>query len=217
MKYKLVIFDLDGTILDTLEDLTNAVNFALSESGFPAHTIDEVRMFVGNGIRKLIERAVPKGTREHEIQKVHENFTEFYKVHCADNTCPYEGIEDLLKSLKNAGCLTAVVSNKADYAVQELCRRYFPGLFDSVAGERQGIRKKPAPDTVNAVLAHLGISQSEAVYVGDSDVDIMTAANAHMDIISVDWGFRSRECLINAGAKIIVSSPYESAEIILGQ
>ncbi len=215
MKYQLVIFDLDGTILNTLEDLKNAANYALSQNSFPERTTDEIRRFVGNGIRKLIERAVPTGTDEEAIVKVHEKFTEFYKAHCSDNTKPYEGIEDMLEALRKAGCLTAVVSNKADYAVQELCREYFPGLFDCVAGERQGIRKKPAPDTVNAILAKLDISPDKAVYIGDSDVDVMTAANAHMDIIAVDWGFRDRQCLTASGAKVIVSTPKEALEIIL--
>ncbi|MDE7293071.1 MAG: HAD family hydrolase [Oscillospiraceae bacterium] len=215
MKYQLVIFDLDGTILNTLEDLKNAANYALGQNNFPERTTDEIRRFVGNGIRKLIERAVPPGTDEETIIKVHEKFTEFYKAHCSDNTRPYEGIEDMLKALRKASCLTAVVSNKADYAVQELCREYFPGLFDCVAGERQGIRKKPAPDTVNAILSKLDISPDKAVYVGDSDVDVMTAANAHMDIIAIDWGFRDRQCLTDSGAKIIVSTPKEALKIIL--
>lgn len=215
MKYKLVIFDLDGTILYTLDDLKNALNHALSENDLPERTLEEVRAFVGNGIRKLIERAVPPGTEETSVNKVHTSFTAFYKVHCTDNTRPYEGIENMLKALKSAGFLTAVVSNKADYAVQELCKDYFPGLFDKVAGEREGIRKKPAPDTVNAILSSLEIPPDQAVYVGDSEVDVMTAANANINIIAVDWGFRDRQALINAGARTIVSTPGEALEIIL--
>ncbi|MCM1578548.1 MAG: HAD-IA family hydrolase [Ruminococcus sp.] len=215
MKYRLALFDLDGTVLDTLEDLTNAANYALSQNNFPERTAEEVRSFVGNGIRKLIERSVPPGTDEDAIQAVHRSFTDFYKVHCADNTRPYKGIPELLGNLRSAGCLTAVVSNKADYAVKELCRSYFPGLFDSVAGEREGIRKKPAPDAVNAVMEKLSVAPWETVYIGDSDVDIATAANAHTEVIAVDWGFRSRQCLIEAGAKVIASSPEEIGRMIL--
>ena len=217
MRYRLAVFDLDGTVLDTLEDLKNAANHGLSAWGYPERTLDEVRRFVGNGIRKLIERAVPPGTGEAEINKVHESFTEFYKVHCADNTRLYSGIPELLKNLHEAGCLTAVVSNKADYGVKALCSDYFPGLFSIAVGEREGVRKKPAPDSVNAVLKELGVNADEAVYIGDSDVDVMTAANAHLELIAVDWGFRSRECLVNAGAAKIVSSPEDIGKIILGE
>ncbi|MDE6593753.1 MAG: HAD family hydrolase [Oscillospiraceae bacterium] len=215
MKYKLVIFDLDGTVLYTLDDLRNALNHALSENNFPERTLDEVRAFVGNGIKRLIERAVPNGTDETAANKVHTSFTEFYKLHCTDNTRPYEGIGDMLKSLKANGFFTAVVSNKADYAVQALCKDFFPGLFDKVAGEREGIRKKPAPDAVNAILRTLNIPSKQAVYVGDSEVDVMTAVNANLDIIAVDWGFRDRQTLINAGARIIASTPKEALDIIL--
>lgn len=217
MKYKLAVFDLDGTVLDTLEDLKNAANYALGVAGFPERTTDEVRRFVGNGIRKLIERAVPPGTSEADIVRVHECFTEFYRVHCADNTKPYEGIPKLLADLREIGCLTAVVSNKADYGVQALCRDYFPGLFDIALGEREGVRKKPAPDSVNSVLSQLGVRAEEAVYIGDSDVDIMTGVNAQMRVISVDWGFRSRECLKEAGAESIISCPEDILKIILGK
>ena len=209
MKYKLVIFDMDGTILNTLEDLADSINYALSQNGFPKRTIDEVRCFVGNGIRKLVERAVPCGTSESGMNQVHESFTAYYKVHCADKTRPYDGILALIRRLREAGCLTAVVSNKADYGVQELCRDYFPGLFDVAVGEREGIRKKPSPDAVLEVLSRLGIKQEEAVYVGDSDVDLATAENSGLDCIAVEWGFRGREFLAEHGAKVIVSSPEE--------
>ncbi|MDE5563857.1 MAG: HAD family hydrolase, partial [Oscillospiraceae bacterium] len=188
MRYQLAIFDLDGTILDTLEDLYLSVNHALQENNMPKRTIQEVRQFVGNGIRKLIERAVPSGTDTVTVDRVHADFTLYYKVHYADCTAPYAGITDILSALRNAGIQTAVVSNKADYAVQALCAQYFPSLFDTVAGEKEGVRRKPAPDAVYAVLETLAVPKEKTVYIGDSDVDIQTAQNAGIPCISVDWG-----------------------------
>jgi len=215
MQYQLAIFDMDGTILNTLQDLTNSLNAALAKSGYPQHTAEEVRFFVGNGIRKLIERGVPAGTPVEQIDTVHHDFTAHYQVHCADTTQPYDGIPELLQTLRRAGCKTAVVSNKADYAVQELCKQYFDGMFDFAVGEREQILKKPAPDSVNEVLQKLQIDRRQAVYIGDSDVDIQTAKNAAMDGIFVEWGFRSKEFLLEHGAVLTVSTPNEIAHIIL--
>ena len=217
MKYMIAIFDLDGTILNTLEDLADSTNYALKTCGYPERTMDEVRQFVGNGIRKLMERAVPEGTPVEEIDRVHETFTAHYKVHCADKTRPYDGIMELLQNLKKDGCKLAVVSNKADYGVQELCKQYFDGVFDFAVGEREGIRKKPAPDSVNEVLKTLGCSRDRAVYIGDSDVDMQTAANAQMDHIIVEWGFRDVPFLIAKGAKVLVEKPEEILEIVEGR
>ena len=217
MKYTIAIFDLDGTILNTLEDLADSTNYALKTCGYPERTMDEVRQFVGNGIRKLMERAVPEGTPVEEIDRVHETFTAHYKVHCADKTRPYDGIMELLQNLKKDGCKLAVVSNKADYGVQELCKQYYDGIFDFAVGEREGIRKKPAPDSVNEVLKTLGCSRDRAVYIGDSDVDIQTAANAQMDHIIVEWGFRDVPFLIAKGAKVLVEKPEEILEIVEGR
>ena len=217
MKYTIAIFDLDGTILNTLEDLADSTNYALKTCGYPERTMDEVRQFVGNGIRKLMERAVPEGTPVEEIDRVHETFTAHYKVHCADKTRPYDGIMELLQNLKKDGCKLAVVSNKADYGVQELCKQYFDGIFDFAVGEREGIRKKPAPDSVNEVLKTLECSRDRAVYIGDSDVDIQTAANAQMDHIIVEWGFRDVPFLIAKGAKVLVEKPEEILEIVEGR
>ena len=217
MKYTIAIFDLDGTILNTLEDLADSTNYALKTCGYPERTMDEVRQFVGNGIRKLMERAVPEETPVEEIDRVHETFTAHYKVHCADKTRPYDGIMELLQNLKKDGCKLAVVSNKADYGVQELCKQYFDGVFDFAVGEREGIRKKPAPDSVNEVLKTLGCSRDRAVYIGDSDVDIQTAANAQMDHIIVEWGFRDVPFLIAKGAKVLVEKPEEILEIVEGR
>lgn len=214
MKYKLLIFDLDGTILDTLEDLYLSMNYALKKNGFPERTIDEIRQFVGNGIRKLNERAVPSGTSEMQLNQVHQDFTAHYEKHCADHTKPYAGIPEVLQKLREMGIQTAVVSNKADYAVQILCNDYFPALFDAVAGEKEGIRRKPAPDAVQAVLNTLQISREQALYIGDSDVDIETAQNAGIPCISVEWGFRDRAFLIQHGAEKIISKPEELLSLI---
>ncbi|MBR2912956.1 MAG: HAD family hydrolase [Oscillospiraceae bacterium] len=214
MKYRLAIFDLDGTILDTLEDLTDAVNYALKECGYPTRTISEIRSFVGNGIRKLIERALPEGTAETEISRVHEIFAHYYKEHCNLKTHPYDGVPQMLQELRMAGVKTAVLSNKADFAVQPLVAQYFPNLFDLALGERAGIPRKPAPDAVLEILERLDTDKADAVYIGDSDVDIMTAQNAGIPCISVDWGFRSRQQLLAAGALKIASTPSELVEML---
>ncbi|MDD2972589.1 MAG: HAD-IA family hydrolase [Lachnospiraceae bacterium] len=216
MKYKLVIFDMDGTILDTLEDLTDSTNYALEKNQYGKRTIEEVRSFVGNGIGKLIERAVPSGTDAAHTRKVLADFTEYYGVHCADKTRAYDGIESLVHRLREAGYLTAVVSNKADFAVQDLSKQYFPGLFDYVVGERKGISRKPAKDTVYAVLEQLQVDRAAAIYVGDSEVDIQTARNAGMDMIAVTWGFRDREFLREQGAVIIANEPQNIFTILEG-
>lgn len=215
MKCKLVIFDLDGTILNTLDDLADSANAALQKAGYPSRTVEEVRGFVGNGIRKLMERIVPAGCTGEDINRVHEYFTEYYAVHCADKTRPYEGIEALIRRLHSEHVMTAVVSNKADYAVQSLCEQYFPKLFDYVVGERESVRKKPYPDSVWEVLKQLKVEKRDAIYVGDSDVDIETAANAGMQCISVDWGFRDRVFLAEHGASCIVSTTQELYDYLI--
>ncbi|MDO4284140.1 MAG: HAD-IA family hydrolase [Eubacteriales bacterium] len=213
-KYKAVIFDMDGTILDTLEDLKDALNYSLRETGYPEHTLAEVRTYVGNGIRRLIECAVPEGTEASECDRIQGIFMPYYERHCADKTCAYPGIPELLRRLKREGFQTAVVSNKADGAVQELVVQYFDGLFDVAVGEREGVRRKPAPDMVRAALCALGRTEAEAVYVGDSEVDMATAANAGLDRIIVDWGFRDREFLAARGAERIVSKAEEIYEAV---
>lgn len=207
MNYKLAIFDLDGTLLDTLEDLADSVNYVMRSFGCPERTLPEVRAFVGNGIRKLVERSAPKGTAEEEVDRMLARFIEYYKEHCADKTRPYAGIPELLQVLREKGVKIAVVSNKADAAVKALCEQYFPGMLDEAVGERAGIARKPAPDTVNEVLKSLQIDKSRAVYIGDSEVDVQTARNAELDCIAVDWGFRDASVLKEAGAEVIVSTP----------
>lgn len=209
MKYQLLIFDLDGTILDTLEDLCDSTNYALTINGFPARSITEVRSFVGNGIRKLIERAVPDGTDSELLDKVYVDFSQHYKAHCADKTRPYDGILELLARLKEEGYQTAVVSNKADFAVQSLCKDYFPDIFDFVVGEREGIRRKPYPDSVNEVMTRLQTVKENTLYIGDSEVDLQTAKNAGIDSVAVTWGFRDKEYLKEQGASVLVDRPVE--------
>lgn len=217
MKYKLAIFDMDGTILNTLEDLTDSVNASLEQYGLPKRTEEEVCSFVGNGIHKLIERAVPAQTSEERIEEVYHTFAAYYKLHCADKTKPYEGISKLLADLRQQGIRTAVVSNKADFAVQDLCRKYFDGLFDAAVGEKPGVRCKPAPDSVNTVLKQLQLPPEAAVYIGDSEVDIETANNAGMKCISVGWGFRDAKWLQEQGAKMLVSEVGSLREELLQQ
>lgn len=217
MRYKAAVFDLDGTILDTLEDLKDSLNHSLSEAGFPERTLDETRRFVGNGVHKLIERAVPRGTSEKEIDEIFAEFKAYYKNHCAVKTKPYEGIPELLAELKKKGCPAAVVSNKVDFAVKSLCESYFPDLFDMTVGEREGIRRKPCPDSLLEVMKTLCIKKEDTLYIGDSEVDIQTAKNAEVDCLAVDWGFRSRETLEEQGAKEIASSPEEIFRYIMGE
>ena len=206
---KLLIFDLDGTILNTLDDLADSTNYALRKHSLPERTLTEVRAFVGNGIGRLIERAVPKDCCEAVRKSVLESFSAHYKEHSADKTRPYDGILDVLRELKELGYQMAVVSNKADPVVHSLCEHYFPGIFTFVIGEREDIRRKPAPDSVYAVLNQLNTEKKDAVYIGDSEVDAMTAQNAGVDLIAVEWGFRDREVLKATGAKVIIKIPNE--------
>lgn len=211
MTYQTYIFDLDGTLLDTLGDLAAAVNYALRTHGMPEHSIDDVRRFVGNGVRKLMERAVPDGEAHPDFEAAFATFREYYMHHSLDTTKPYEGIPEALNALKSKGCRLAVVSNKMMAATQELCRHFFPDTIEVAIGENEaaGIRKKPAPDIVIAALKALGVGQKGAVYVGDSDVDIETARNSGLPCISVLWGFRDREFLLQHGATTFISDPLE--------
>lgn len=209
-----VIFDLDGTLLDTLEDLKNSVNFALSQCGYEERTLDEVRGFVGNGIENLMRSAVPNGISEDAFARCFASFKEHYKLHSEDNTKEYDGISDLLKALRCKGFLLAVVSNKADFAVNTLCKKYFPDLLDCAFGEREGIKRKPSPDSVNEVIKISGVSKENCYYVGDSDVDVKTAHNAELKCIACTWGFRSRSVLESENPEYIIDSPEEILRIV---
>ena len=208
-RYSTFIFDLDGTLLDTLADLAASVNYALGSCGLPQHTTDDVRRFVGNGVRVLMERAVPQGAQNPLFDTAFATFRQHYLDHSLDTTRPYDGIPQLLAELRQRGCRLAVVSNKFYAATQELCRHFFPDTISVAIGEHEaeGIRKKPAPDTVVEALRQLGVGSEGAVYVGDSDVDVLTARNSGLPCISVLWGFRSRDFLIQHGATTFALTP----------
>lgn len=208
-QYSTYIFDLDGTLLDTLGDLAQSTNHALRVMGMPERSLAEVRQFVGNGVRKLIERAVPEGTSSEVTEETLAVFKAHYIDHGLDTTKPYEGVREMLEELKREGKNIAVVSNKFYDATQQLCRHFFPETVSVAIGEREGISKKPAPDTVLEALRQLGVAAEGAVYIGDSDVDIKTAENCGMPCISVLWGFRDKDFLIEHGGKIFVDNPRE--------
>ena len=211
MRYQTYVFDLDGTLLDTLGDLAASTNYALRTHGMPEHSLDDVRRFVGNGVRVLMERAVPQGAENPQFEAAFQTFRTHYMQHSLDTTKPYDGILETLEALNAEGCRLAVVSNKMMAATQELCRHFFRDTIEVAIGEHeaQGIRKKPAPDTVNEAFRQLGVGKERAVYVGDSDVDILTARNSGLPRISVLWGFRDRDFLIQHGAETFISAPSE--------
>ncbi|MGI5931746.1 MAG: HAD family hydrolase [Eubacterium sp.] len=217
MDYRLAVFDLDGTILDTLGDLHMSVNYALAAENLPRRTLEEVREDVGNGIRNLISRSVPGGTDPALEEKVFREFRSHYSRHCMDLTRPYDDIKSVLLMLKHIGVKLAVVSNKADAPVQKLCTHFFDGIFDITVGEREGIRRKPAPDSVFSVCRQLSMDPVEGVYIGDSDVDIRTAQNAGMDSISVSWGFRDEKFLLENEAQSIAREPKDLLRMIVGR
>ena len=213
--YKAVIFDLDGTLLDTLKDLANSVNYALREFGYPERTIDEVRRFIGNGVIKLMKRAAPDGIAEEAFEKCFNTFRSHYLEHMYDNTKPYEGIMEMLSILKEKGVKTAVVSNKLHSGVVGLCEDFFGGQLTSAYGVNTEDERKPQPKNVFKALSDLGVGAEETVYVGDSGVDVQTAKNAGLKCIGVTWGFRSEEDLLEAGAEYIAHSAEETADIVL--
>lgn len=213
-KIDTVIFDMDGTVLDTLADLADAVNFALRECDMPQRTIDEVRAFVGNGVRRLLELSVPERFSNPRFEEVFAKFKEYYAVHCNDKTKAYDGILPLLRELEKEGYALAIVSNKLDSAVKELNEIYFEGIVKVAIGEVEGIAKKPAPDMVEKALKELGKTKETAVYVGDSDVDLRTAENSGLPCISVLWGFRDETFLKENGAKQFAKVPADIKKII---
>ena len=210
-QYDTYIFDLDGTLLDTLDDLTAAVNYALRQHGMPEHTREEVRHMVGNGVRLLMVRAVPDGDNNPRFDDAFRTFREYYMEHSLDTTRPYDGIPELLAALRQQGKRVAVVSNKFYAATRELCRHFFADTVEVAIGEHEaeGIRKKPAPDTVIEAFRQLGVSKENAVYVGDSDVDLQTAVNSGLPCISVLWGFRDQAFLEAHGATTFARKPGE--------
>lgn len=209
MKYKAVLYDMDGTVLDTLADLTDAVNVSLRRFGLPEQPAMHVRDVLGNGARRLIMGCLPENTDEKTVDAVLEFYKPYYDAHCREKTAPYPGITELMQRLRDAGVKQAVVSNKPDGAVKELAELFFGGLIESAVGESETVRLKPCPDAVLAAAKLMGVSKDECVYVGDSEVDIETARRAGMDCISVAWGFRDEDMLRAEGASCIVRSAEE--------
>lgn len=209
------IFDLDGTLLNTLADLRESTNYALKKFGFPERSMEEIRNFVGNGLRMLIRRAVPNFADEETVDWVLAEMKAHYREHYHDGTVPYDGILPFLRKMKNCGFRMAIVSNKADPMVQLLRTLYFDDLISVAVGELEGVARKPAPDLVKIAMHRLGCTAENAVYIGDSEVDIETAKNAGLPCMSVGWGFRDEEILHNAGAKTIYHSPAELQEALM--
>ncbi len=210
-----IIFDLDGTLLNTLEDLKDSVNYALAKQNFPLRNLSEIRSFVGNGIRLLMERAVPENTNDETFEICFKDFCDYYKIHMEDKTAPYEGVVDMLKSIKKAGFKTAIVTNKVDFAAQDLCKRMFGETIDLVVGSVDGRPNKPAPDGVYYALKELGSKLENTIFVGDADTDIITANNAGLPSIGVLWGFRDREIIEKEGAKYIVKSVKDLQNLLI--
>ncbi|MCQ2444333.1 MAG: HAD-IA family hydrolase [Mailhella sp.] len=214
MRYDTIIFDLDGTLLDTLQDLGGSVNMALAMNGLPQHPLQKICGFVGNGVRKLIERSAGFGPDDPRYAGLFNDFQTYYAAHCNDSTRPYPGIVELVSELKSRGFKLAVVSNKEDREVRILADKYFPGMFTYTIGERPGISRKPAPDSLLQTISDLKTDLRHAVYIGDSEVDVQTARNADVDLIAVTWGFRTRERLAEEGATTFIDSPNQMLSLI---
>ena len=213
-KYKIVLFDMDGTILDTLRDLSDSVNWALRECGLPERRFDEIRRFLGNGIFNLIHRSVPEGTPQEKEDEVRTVYKHHYEQHCNDTTKPYAGMLETMRVLRDRGYRLACVSNKPDDDVARLAEQHFTGLLDDWSGPLPGMAVKPAPDLCDRILERAGLTRADAVYVGDTEVDVETAKNAGMDCIACAWGFRDEDWLIECGAKTIIHKPEELLDIL---
>lgn len=209
-----IIFDLDGTLLDTLDDLKDSVNHVLASHSMPVRSRDEIRSFVGNGLPTLIRRSVPDGTPESVSEKLTKEMTVYYRTHARIKTKAYGGVPELLKSLAEMNIKTAVVTNKEEAAAKTLCREIFGDVFTAVIGDNGIDRLKPAPDNVFRALEALNAQKSETLYIGDSNVDMETAENAGLDSVGVLWGFRDRQTLLDSGAKYIVSEPNEIIDLL---
>lgn len=213
-KINTVVFDMDGTVLNTIDDLATSVNYAMEKFGFPQRTVEDYRRAVGNGIRRAIELTVPEGTSQEVIDEMVPVFKEHYDEHCLDKTRPYDGIIELMKELKKRGYKMAIVSNKIDSAVKELNQRFFSEAIEVAIGEKPGVSRKPAPDMVWEALKELGSTEDEAVYIGDSEVDFATANNSNLPCISVLWGFRDKDLLEEIGAQVFAEKPSDVLEIL---
>ena len=215
MKYQAVLFDMDGTVLDTLDDLCDSINHSLAEFSLPQVSREHVRQCLGNGAAFLVSHSIPAGSSPELEADVLAFYKPWYDAHCLIKTAPYEGILPMMQSLKEQGLRLAIISNKPDRAVQELSDAFFPGLLELSVGESPSVRRKPAPDTVLTASSQIGLSVDKCVYVGDSEVDLQTARNAGMDCISVTWGFRDEAQLIEAGASVLVHTPEELESLLL--
>ncbi len=214
---QLAVFDLDGTLADSIADLADAVNHSLAEHGYPVHTVEEYRHFVGNGAKKLIERSLPAGTDEKIRDEVHAGFSAYYREHCLDKTKPYPGMAELVAGLREKGIRCAVASNKPDEFSKEIVRVLFgSSSFDLVRGKLDGVPTKPQPDILFGIAETLGADIADAVMIGDSNVDVETAHNAGIKCIGCEWGFRGREELISAGADLIASTAEDIYRLIVG-
>lgn len=211
---KAILFDMDGTLLNTLEDLYRSTNAALQKYGFPVRTLEEVRQFVGNGAVNLMRKAVPEGEKNPHFWDCLQAFREHYGEHLNDHTGPYEGVARLLQRLSDEGYLMAIVSNKPDFAVRELSKKFFGALIPVSIGESEGIRRKPAPDTVEQAAKELGVRMEECIYVGDSEVDLQTAENCRIPCVSVTWGFRDRKLLKSLGAGHLAADTEELYRVL---
>ena len=207
----LVVFDLDGTLVNSIVDLGNAVNYALKEYNLPLHPMDDYYNFVGNGMEDLVRKSMgDKGSDDELYLKVRKAFNGYYNVHSNDNTVAYEGVPELLSDLKSKGIKTAVLTNKAHEYVGEILSKCFPDFtFDLYVGQQKGVERKPHPQSFELLLKELDVKKQDCLYIGDSEVDVKTALNAKVDLVAVTWGYRSVEILKNAGAKILVNSPKE--------
>lgn len=215
MKYNAVIFDLDGTLLNTLADLRDSVNYALAQCGFAPRSLEEIRCFVGNGTKRLVKLSVPEGTAESEFESCYELFKAHYAHNYRNKTAPYDGVCDLLSEIGKMGVKIAVVSNKPDAQTKLLCEENFAPFVEAAFGARDGIALKPSSDIVRLALEHLGVSENEAIFVGDSEVDAATAHNSRLPFVGVTWGFRPREVLRDNNAEFIIEKPRELLEIIV--
>ena len=215
MRYNTVIFDLDGTLLNTLDDLADSVNYALSKMNYPPRDKSEIRLFLGNGIRNLMKLSVPDGISDEDFDKVFAIFKEYYNIHNQDKTKPYDGVIRLMHDLKNKGIKMAIVSNKVQSAVDQLREKFFSDVIDIAIGDNPDMKRKPEPDSCFKALELLESATKNAVYVGDSEVDMATAKNAGLDLITVLWGFRDRDFLIENGAKVFAEIPADIEREVL--
>lgn len=209
-----IVFDMDGTVLNTLEDLTVSMNYVLEKFGMPGHNVEEYRLFFGNGVKEALRLAMPEDASTEVIDEMLPIYKEHYDAHCLDKTGPYDGIVEVMEELKRRGYKLAIVSNKIDSAVKELNNKFFSKAVEVAIGEKPGVNRKPAPDMVEAALKEMGSSKEESVYIGDSEVDFMTAKNSGLPCISVLWGFRDKDYLIEQGAYCFADKPSDIIQIL---